>query len=489
MPVLPEELTFLYGSAVHHEASGSVAYLDEDDEEEFLDAAELFDEEDAAAEDGGTADIKLLSPFVGPTTAYSEDSSCCAGGAAEDGPASPEVDEYVRRGRPAKSATMPGLTLQLLRNTMSKNGLDGIEASGVFQKRQPHWVDGWRQRAYILRQRKLLYFDEAWPDRPCGVLDFGLLRFHLHCAWLEADEKQVRWSCERCSSQAPPGYVAFYLRPTKFPDKVFAFRGEVEAMKELASKLALLIRTELPGKMLSGNAAASKKNFWRYPFAKESTFLSEAESCDILLFRSRDEASPGARLQRSLTTAAYDHVGMVLRRATGELHVMEALGGEGVYREDWHAFLARGWHQYYSHIVWRKVYFRRSHQQMENLERFVASAIGAEYGLDMNKLFLSRKNSLGFDADGSPISPSSHTPTASPVPDLYHETFENPQEDNRTYFCSELVAACLKRVGVLAGSKASTQYWPGSFSQQSGWALPLQPDTFIGEELVIVLDM
>mmetsp|Transcript_37502 Transcript_37502/g.86523 ORF Transcript_37502/g.86523 Transcript_37502/m.86523 type:complete len:487 (+) Transcript_37502:27-1487(+) len=485
MPTLPDELTFLYRAVEH--GAGSVEYLDVDDEEDFLDSAELFDEEDAAIDDSGHADVKLLSPLIQPTTAYSGD-PCCAGGAAEDGPATPEVDEYVRRGRPAKP-TMPGLTLQLLSQTMSRHGLDGLEASGTFEKRQPHWVDGWRQRAYILRQRKLLYFDEAWPDRPCGVLDFGLLRFHLHCAWLEGDNKQVRWSCEQCSNQAPAGYVVFYLRPAKFPDKVFAFRGEAQAMKELASKLALLIRSELPDKMLTGSAAASQKNFWRYPFVKESTFLDQADTCDILLFRSRVEACPGAKLQRTLTTAAYDHVGMVVRGAAGKVHILEALGGHGVYREEWHTFLSLGWHECYSHIVWRKVYFRRTELQMQHLQQFLASAMGANYGLDMGKLFLGRKNSIGFDADGTPISQAQSG--ASPASDLYSDAFtlENPQEDdNRTYFCSELVAACLKRVGVLAGSTASTQYWPGNFSQQSGRALSLQPDTFIGEELVIVLD-
>ena len=49
------------------------------------------------------------------------------------------------------------------------------------------------------------------------------------------------------------------------------------------------------------------------------------------------------------------------------------------------------------------------------------------------------------------------------------------QDTSRTFFCSELVAACLKRCGVLAGARDSAQFWPGSFSQHCTEALPLHP--------------
>jgi len=34
---------------------------------------------------------------------------------------------------------------------------------------------------------------------------------------------------------------------------------------------------------------------------------------------------------------------------------------------------------------------------------------------------------------------------------------------NEGYFCSELVAAGYKRLGLLDEQKASSQYWPGTF--------------------------
>jgi hypothetical protein len=35
------------------------------------------------------------------------------------------------------------------------------------------------------------------------------------------------------------------------------------------------------------------------------------------------------------------------------------------------------------------------------------------------------------------------------------------------YFCSELVAAFYKRLGLLPESVSASKYWPGSFSQKS----------------------
>jgi len=40
-------------------------------------------------------------------------------------------------------------------------------------------------------------------------------------------------------------------------------------------------------------------------------------------------------------------------------------------------------------------------------------------------------------------------------------------EENRTFFCSELVAAIYKHLDLLEWQRASTQYWPGSFSDKN----------------------
>jgi hypothetical protein len=40
---------------------------------------------------------------------------------------------------------------------------------------------------------------------------------------------------------------------------------------------------------------------------------------------------------------------------------------------------------------------------------------------------------------------------------------ETEARKNQGYFCSELVAAAYKKIGVLEANKSSAQYWPGNF--------------------------
>jgi uncharacterized protein YycO len=37
-------------------------------------------------------------------------------------------------------------------------------------------------------------------------------------------------------------------------------------------------------------------------------------------------------------------------------------------------------------------------------------------------------------------------------------------KENKSYFCSELVATAFKRLGLLEPEKAASKYWPGEFS-------------------------
>jgi len=395
----------------------------------------------------------------------------------------------------------------------------GEEYSGVFQKRSPWWVDGWRPRHYVLRGNKLLYFDAAHkPDRPLGVLDLSLTQWEVHCCWpkdvdLAAANKKVDDGetfgeqlpkrpelCGVCCKEGdePDAWSTFFLKPTMFPTKVFAFRGPWLEMQELAAKIAETTTfgglsfpkssTNVPiwkmpifrssGKHLP---RISELNFWRYPYILESRLMEQVESGDILLFRGTGRSHA---FTRAITASYYDHVALLLRDASSDdILILEATGSDGVTALPWAEFRARKWHTCYSRIVWRKVYFDRTDERMERLKESVMSALGHRYNLDLKNIF-TRKVSPEFDADGQDISSSEVQKAMKAV-----ERDEGPDGCIRRYFCSELVAACLKRCGVLATSTASTQYWPGTFSQHCYNPLPLHEGVHIGEEQEIVYDM
>ena len=40
---------------------------------------------------------------------------------------------------------------------------------------------------------------------------------------------------------------------------------------------------------------------------------------------------------------------------------------------------------------------------------------------------------------------------------------DGEDEKHETFFCSELVAACYKKLGILPNTLSASQYWPGRF--------------------------
>ena len=56
------------------------------------------------------------------------------------------------------------------------------------------------------------------------------------------------------------------------------------------------------------------------------------------------------------------------------------------------------------------------------------------------------------------------------------------------FFCSELIACQLKRLGLLDPNIPSTQYWPGQFSTENpSQSIQLLNDTFYSEEITVEL--
>lgn len=257
-----------------------------------------------------------------------------------------------------------------------------------------------------------------------------------------------------------------------FPQKIFAFRGPSQEVMPLAQKIARTMKTLVEPTTLTEKRVLSQKNFWRYPFIRESDFVKEVESGDVLLFRSKDRMS---MTQRMVTGAQYDHACLLLRTQRNEVLLLEATGLHGVSAFPWPNFKAWGWHLCYDRLVYRKVYFPRTPTAMMKLQDFVCAVLGRRYGLTPKKLF-SRLESTEFDAQGNEV----REPGSGLCPEQV--------EASPSFFCSELVAACLKRCGVLATNRAAAQYWPGSFSQHSPEPLPLHDHVRLGEEQVIMFD-
>jgi len=198
---------------------------------------------------------------------------------------------------------------------------------------------------------------------------------------------------------------------------------------------------------------SSIPRFWKNDRISETQFLQMADSGDILLFRAKNV---GAKLQRSFTGSIYDHVAILLRYNDGEIVLLEATGKDGVGLCRWKTFMRNDWHLLYSKLVYRHLEVERTEEFISEVEKFVKNVVGKKYKISASKLF--KKKSALVDA-------------ASEADQL------------NTFFCSELVAACYKKLRLLPQELSCATYWPGNFSCEK--KLPLLKDTKLSQEQLI----
>ena len=102
---------------------------------------------------------------------------------------------------------------------------------------------------------------------------------------------------------------------------------------------------------------------------------------------------------------------------------------------------------------------------VDNLECFLKEAIGQKYELNMGKMM--RRSTQTFK-------PSKNQ----------DGTERQLINEDRTFFCSELVAKAMKTLGILINDNtSSSRFHPVHFSAKGEGFLKLTPDTRLEEEL------
>jgi len=151
-----------------------------------------------------------------------------------------------------------------------------------------------------------------------------------------------------------------------------------------------------------------------------------------------------------------DHVGLLLRYNNGEIVLFEASGKEGVGLCRWRTFMKNKWYMLFHKIVYRKLYGPKTPDMMAGIEKFVRYSVGKKYQLNASKL-LKKKSVTSFE------------------------------DEDRTFFCSELVAACFKKIGLLPKDISAARYLPGSFSAEK--KMELFCSAKLGDESLIDFEL
>jgi len=197
-----------------------------------------------------------------------------------------------------------------------------------------------------------------------------------------------------------------------------------------------------------------------HPISEEESKLSalkfgeKVRSGDIILFTT-DNLS--GKIIRKFTSGEYDHIAIAFKFPSGKCGILESLQNTGVAAFLWDGLLKTKAYQEYKRIVIRPLILplERKNRILKKIDRFVfdASQSKLNYGLGAKKWI--RKKSFAVE----------------------------PWDESRTYFCSELVAKCLKQVKLLRTNPASCQYVPSDFAEAS--SIQLLKGCYYGQEVEI----
>ena len=123
-------------------------------------------------------------------------------------------------------------------------------------------------------------------------------------------------------------------------------------------------------------------------------------------------------------------------------------------------------------VAYRRLNMERTPLRMSKLETFLHDAYGKQYHISVKKL-MQRKSVVGSKPDLSSGDGSAKD--------------QDGLAEDRTFFCSELIAKAYKEMGILETEKASCQFWPVSFTQRK--ELPFVDKISLGEEYAVSVDM
>ena len=157
--------------------------------------------------------------------------------------------------------------------------------------------------------------------------------------------------------------------------------------------------------------------------------------------------------------------------------------------------------RYRGRAPWRGKTRKQLPQHLQQLAAFVKEVDGKPYRLSARKIlrtqFSSRKgsasNSGAWSSDSALVSGDPTTPTgptsraASAVSDV--DVATKARDEYEDFFCSELIAAGLKRMGCLQTEREDAYFWPSSFAQGGDLEKYMGPGFSYGEEIVIDCNM
>lgn len=284
--------------------------------------------------------------------------------------------------------------------------------SGWLRRKPIRGVKKWEWRFFTLSDNRLKYYQSEEIGTPNGIFNFNQLTATI------------------ASVKKRSFLIEFHGCPFRF-----IYKAQSQAERQLwLTVLNFHIMNSLGADRIFSTVARIE-NFWKFERISDYWFQSNANTGDVLLFQAK---SIGAKIQRGIARSAFDHVAMLLCYSSGKIAVFEATAANGVALVDWEEFYRQNWIALYTKIIYRRLEVERSEALLMDLEKFINNTKGKSFGFSAKKVLGRSSKKAG-------------------------------SEDN--FFCSELVAAAYKAIGIVRNDVDTSGIWPMHFEKEQGLGL------------------
>jgi hypothetical protein len=206
---------------------------------------------------------------------------------------------------------------------------------------------------------------------------------------------------------------------------------------------------------------------------------STVRTGDLILFSSKHAS---AQITKCFTVSEWDHIGLVVKFSSKHVYILEYAGGVYLYP------LFTRLYTYYA-IQGRELSLRRllpgqdREAMQQRVEAFVRSVLGHSPPSIQEMVMAVLKQDNYVTTFIHKLAGGVHDiiPKGAPQKTLRHEPeaeegkeVERHEDDLQTLFCSKLIAAVYKEIGLLSPNRISSDFLPKHFSQQYDGYLDLQ---------------
>ena len=209
-------------------------------------------------------------------------------------------------------------------------------------------------------------------------------------------------------------------------------------------------------------------NYYIKPYLKLTNFVKEANTCDILLFKSYSSSS---KCQRCITKGDYDHI-ILLIKCDNNLFLFDCIEDDGVRIRNFTELINSLLYLAYEKIVYRKLninivdtidYIHENNiDKYENIDNYFLENMSHNeikkkfYNILNQNLKIFIKNNINAKYD---------FPICAYI--CKSKKTKNKQIVNRSsYFCSELVASVYMFCNIMSKEYDPMDYLPGEFSEK-----------------------